>query len=89
MKKDTLQQQFSFWNRGQETISLFLIISAIVQNASEPSKMWDRNVKSIANALHSSKITIIFSLLFHHNSIKIIFRYEAEIKHLCMLGPYF
>lgn len=35
MKKDTSQQQFSFCHRGQEIISLFLIISTIEQNASE------------------------------------------------------
>jgi len=39
MKKDTLQQQFSFCHQGQETISLFLIISTVEQNASESRKM--------------------------------------------------
>lgn len=88
MKKDTLQQQFSFCHRGQETISLFLIISTIEKNASESRKMWDWYVKNIANTLHFSKISIIVFLLFHNNSIKIILCYKAEIKHLCTSGQF-
>lgn len=38
-------------------------------------------VENITSALHFSKINIIVFLLFHHNSIKIILCYKAEIKH--------